>query len=140
MRALALVPVALAAACFTPIDGGSCRNDGECAGAVCTRVGECASQTYALRVTWTVRGQAANLTGACSGIGELEIAVADPSIGEAHAVRPVPCSAGSFFYDKLPLGYTDVAVTGFSSRGNFLGTTRGTAIGGDGVVSLDLDF
>src|SRR5262245_42683979 len=119
MRALAAL-LAVVPACFTPIDDPACRTDSDCSGAVCTRVGECASQSYALRVRWTVGGQDPSATGACAGISELEVAVTDPSQGEAHAVRPVPCMTGSFFYDKLPLGYTDVMVTAFDLRGSFL--------------------
>lgn len=142
MRALVLAACLAtgAAACFTPIEGSECRSDGDCAGATCTRIGECAESPYALRVSWTLHGEAANVAGACTGVSELEIQIADPSLDKAYAVRPVPCTTGSFFYDKLPLGYTDVVVTAFDSRGNFLTATRGTAVGANGLVSLDLSF
>ena len=91
-------------------------------------------------MSWTLRGEAANVAGACTGISELEIQIADPSLDKAYEVRPVPCTAGSFFYDKLPLGYTDVMVTAFDTRGNFLTATRGTAVGANGIVSVDLEF
>lgn len=136
--ALALATAVALAGCFTAVDGASCRVDDDCPGATCTRVGECASDTYALRITWTVRGQPANTPGACDGIGELQVAIEDPSTGGEHALRPVPCAAGSFFFDKLPLGYTAVTVTAYSGRGGFLTSTRGSAIGSEGTVSVDL--
>lgn len=142
MRALVFAAVLATgpslAACFTPADAGACRDDSDCAGAVCTRVGECAAEPYALRVTWTIAGQAASVAGACAAIGELELAIADPSLDLQHALRPVPCGAGSFFFDKLPLGYTDVTVTAFGLGGRFLTSARATAVGAGGAVTVDL--
>lgn len=137
--ALAAATIAGAAGCFAPAEGSSCRADSDCPDTTCTRVGECASETYALRIQWTIRGQAANVAGACDGVGELEVGVSDPATGGDHAVRPVPCGAGSFFYDKLPLGYTEVALSAYSPRGGFLTSTHASAVGSDGVVTIDLD-
>lgn len=139
--ALAIAAAGIAGAgCFAPLDdGGSCRTDGDCPDTTCTRVGACASETYALRIQWTVRGAAPNVAGACDGIGELEVSISDRATGRAHAVRPVPCGSGSFFYDKLPLGYTEVSLTAYSARGGFLTSTHGSAVGAGGTVTLDLD-
>ncbi|MEZ4404694.1 MAG: hypothetical protein R3B06_32040 [Kofleriaceae bacterium] len=138
MRALSIVPLVLAAACFSPTDGGTCGGDGDCgAGAVCTRIGECSSQPYALRVTWTVNGAPASPT-ACAGIGRLELTVADPAMGTGYTVAPVPCPSGAFLYDKLPPNYTTVELTALDQAGNAVDRVGGTAIGGAGVVALDL--
>lgn len=140
MRALLVAVLAAGlGACFTPVEGGDCRSDSDCGGSVCTRVGECSSQPYSLRVRWTVRGEPASAPGACAAISELELSITDPTLAEQYAVRPVPCAAGSFFFDKLPLGFTDVGVTAFSSRGDFLDREWGTANGIDDVT-VDLQF
>ncbi len=139
MRALVLAAF-LGSGCFTPVGDDSCRVDSDCGDAVCTRIGECTSQAYALRIHWTIRGQAANVAGACDGISELEVLVGDPSVAAEHGIRPVPCSSGSFFFDKLPLGYTQVGVSAFGNSGGYLTSARGTSIGAGGAVTLDLRF
>ena len=128
------------AGCFTSAGDETCRTDRDCGDLVCTRVGECASNgaVYALRVEWTVRGQTTDAAGACDGVGDLELAISDPTTGGQHAVRPVPCIAGSFFFDKLPVGYTEVTVTAYSAGGSFLDSSRGSAVGASGVVRLAL--
>jgi hypothetical protein len=128
------------AACFTSAVDESCRTDRDCADLVCTRVGECASASsvYALRIEWTVNGVATDQAGACGSIGDLELGLADPTSGGQHAVRPVPCSAGVLFFDKLPIGYTDVTITAYSAGGSYLDSRRGSAVGSNGVVRIDL--
>ena len=128
------------AACFSSVADESCRTDRDCGDLVCTRVGECASSSsvYALRVEWTVHGLATDAVGACDGVGDLELAISDPTTGGQHAVRPVPCAAGSFFFDKLPVGYTEVTVTAYGTGGSYLDSSRASAIGSQGVVRLSL--
>jgi hypothetical protein len=89
VRALAVIACLPLLGCFEAVDGGACGSDNDCPGAACTRVGECAEQPYALRVSWTIAGQPASGT-ACAGISELELSIIDPSTGTAHTVRPVP--------------------------------------------------
>ena len=139
VRSLALASIALLplAACFEPADGGACARDSDCAGAVCTRVGECASEAYALRITWTIAGQPAD-AASCAGFDHLELTLIDPSVGTSHTVAPVPCAPGSFFYDKLPLGYTIVQMWTFATDGSRLRFVEGSAVGSGGVVALDL--
>lgn len=128
------------AACFTSAADESCRIDRDCGDLVCTRVGECASgaSVYALRIEWTVNGVTTDQAGTCDGVGELELGISDPTSGGQHAVRPVPCAPGSFFFDKLPVGYTDVTITAYGPSGAFLDSARGSATGASGVLRLDL--
>ena len=146
MRAPLLAPLSLAmalaglAACFEPVDGGACRRDSDCPGAVCSNVGECASATYRLRVGWTVRGATANTPGACDGVAELELIVSDPSMGQQWSVRPVRCSIGSLLFDKLPLAYGTVAVTAYGERGETLTSVGGSTDPETGRVDVDLRF
>lgn len=137
MRALAVIACLPLLGCFEAVDGGACGSDNDCPGAACTRVGECAEQPYALRVSWTIAGQPASAT-ACAGISELELSIIDPSTGTAHTVRPVPCALGSFFYDKLPQSYTDVQLWSFGLSGQRGGFATGSSIGSGGALTLDL--
>ncbi len=137
MRALLAASLLTLAGCFEALDSGACARDNDCPGAVCTRVGECATQAYALRVTWTIDGAPADET-TCVGVSELELSVIDPSTGTSHTLRPVPCAPGSFFFDKLPLAYTDVQLWSFGLSGERLTFASGTAVGSGGSVALDL--
>lgn len=138
--AAAVLASASAAGCFTAASDADCLSDRDCGDLICTRTGDCASAgaIYALRVEWTVHGQTVDQAGACSDVGELELAVADPSTGDQHTVRPVPCAVGRFSYDKLPLGFTDVTLTAYAPGGAFLDSRRATAVGSGGVVQLGL--
>lgn len=139
MRAAAALTLllCLGAGCFTSASPEECRVDAECGGLVCTRVGECAAETRTMRIEWTVRGLTTDQTGACTGIGELEVMVSDPTIGADHVLRPVPCGVGSFYFDKLPLGYTVATVSAYATDGALLDSERGT-VDGDGVVRFEL--
>lgn len=142
MRVLAPAMVAALslAGCLEPADGGACRRDSDCPGAVCSNVGACASATYQLRVGWTLRGAQANTPGACDGVSELEIIVSDPSIGEQFSVRPVPCGIGSFLFDKMPPSYGTVSVTAYGDRGQALASGGGSTVPSAGRVDVDLRF
>ncbi|HVV81523.1 MAG TPA: hypothetical protein VHE35_00545 [Kofleriaceae bacterium] len=125
--------------CFEPADGGSCHNDSDCSDAVCSNVGECASQTYRLRVSWTVRGAQANAPGACDGVSELELVVSDTASGQEFSVSPVPCAIGTFLFDKMPPAYGTVAVNAYGPGGIFLTTAGGTADPAQGTIAIDLE-
>jgi hypothetical protein len=135
----ALLPLA---ACWSETGvPGECRIDRDCNDdTVCSRVGSCESSSdlYALRIEWTVHGLTTDQAGACNGISELEIGVTDPSTTRRHRVSPVPCAAGSFFYDKLPIGYTEVEVWAYDDFGGTLDVARASAVGQGGVVRVSL--
>lgn len=136
-RVAACLLVALAA-CPAPFPD-ACRVDEDCGGAVCTRVGVCSDAPYALRIAWTVAGAPADVaTCDGAGIGELEIAIEAPDLGERHALRPVPCPTGSFFFDKLPPDFRLVRVTAYSRGGQFLTSIAADAGAGAGMVTVDL--
>ncbi len=143
MRAAVLAVMCLAlAACWAETGGDAeCRIDRDCAdGTVCTRVGTCEApeDVYGLRIEWTVRGLTTDDPAACTGIAQLEVGVADPRSGLTHRVAPVPCAPGSFFYDKLPLGYTEVTVIAYSAGGSTLDVALASAVGQGGVVRVAL--
>ncbi len=126
-----------AAGCFTSAGGDECRIDSDCGGLTCTRVGACAAETRTMRIEWTVQGLTTDQPGACVGVSELDVTVSDPTTGETFTVRPVPCAVGSFFFDKLPLGFTEATVSAYGSSGAALDTERGV-VSSDGVVRLSL--
>lgn len=128
------------AACFTSAGNGDCLSDRDCGELVCTRVGDCASAgaVYALRIEWTVHGLTTDDAAACADVGELELAIEDPTTGDIHAVRPVPCEVGRFTFDKLPLSFTEVTLTAYDPAGELLERRRGSAVGAGGVVQLAL--
>jgi hypothetical protein len=130
------------AACFSGAGDDTCRIDRDCGDLLCTRTGDCAAADgiYALRIEWTVNGQTTDQAGACTVIDELEVSVIDPSTDDAHTVRPVPCLSGSFFFDKLPLSFTEVAVTAYASSGAIRDTAVASSVGSGGVVRVDLTF
>ena len=142
MRASLLAVAALGltglSGCFAPIDSGACHDDGDCSGAVCSAVGECAATTYRLRVQWTLRGAQANQPGACDGVAELQIVMSDPSTGLEFGVRPVPCSIGSFSLDKMPPSYNAVSVQAYDARGDLMTSSGGSIDPSTGTVVVDL--
>ena len=121
MRAIALL--ALLAACdFT--SGGDCTSDGDCSGSeVCARNGECLAQSEVrfVRVSWTIRGQAASATS-CAATPNFYILFATNDPGDVYGYEPVPCASGVFTVDKLPTRYITVEMGvdgGFSQQAVF---------------------
>lgn len=138
VRRLALVACLGLGGCPPPLPS-TCRTDDDCGGEVCTRVGVCTDAPTSLRVSWTIAGAPADATScAAAGIGELEVAIADRTTADRHGLRPVPCPPGSFFFDKLPPSYRQVAVTAFSPAGQFLTSGAVDAAGGTTMVTIDL--
>lgn len=120
MRAALLVLVL--AGCGTPT-GGACEIDDDCSGAdVCARNGECSSSARMVRVTWTIRGMAANAS-TCAQSPSFFILFSSPSPGDQYGYDPVPCAAGVFTVDKLPRRFNAVELgvnsTGYSEAAAF---------------------
>jgi len=142
MRALLFAAVGLAGltACFEPIDyTGGCRGDFDCDVGVCTRVNECSTEAYGLRIRWTVNGQTVDLPNACEGIFQIDVGIRDPSTGQERVVSPVPCTAGSLFYDSLPPSWSDAFVNAYDGS-TLITRVTGTSVGTDGNVLLDIRF
>jgi len=95
--------------------GGRCEADTQCTGGeVCARTERCyeTSQIRAVHVTWTLNGMPASAT-TCRGSEDLQIFFQgtqseDASLGFA----PVPCVAGKYSIDKLPISFTQVQLGG----------------------------
>jgi hypothetical protein len=116
---------------------GRCQGDGDCAGGeVCTRIAACfpASQVRDVHVTWTLRGAEAS-AAACSRSPDLDIEFRGAGGPEDRlAYSPVPCIAGKFSIDKLPVSYSSVRL-GRDGLGWQIGSLDAA-----GDAALDLPF
>jgi hypothetical protein len=112
MRAAALILVAVVlAGCPLP-PNGDCQVDDDCSGSkVCARNGDCLAQSdvRAVRVTWTIRGQAPTMTS-CSTSPNFYILFASHDFNDSYGYEPVPCASGVFSVDKLPTKYYAVEI------------------------------
>jgi len=130
-----VLPLVLAAC---PADGTQqnqyCNVDGDCGGEICARDGECAaaSEIRGVKVTWTINGQAANAT-TCAPAPDFYLEFYDTTYGYDFGYAPVPCMQGQFFIDKIPLRYTEVALS--SDQSNFAVTKL---IDSSNTASFDL--
>lgn len=110
-----------------------CETDSQCGANLCARDGEClpASQLRMVRVTWTIRGQAANAT-TCASTPDFYIQFDGSTVQDSFGFAPVPCQEGVFSIDKLPtrFGQVELGVEG--------GPLTIADIQPDGTASLDL--
>ncbi len=132
MRAAVLL--VLLAGC--PSDSQStCTTDSQCGNNVCARDGEClpATEIMSVKVTWTIRGQAASAT-TCASSPDLLLQFDGVSYGDSFGYAPVPCMEGQFTEDKLPTRFQQVDI-GLDNAGYFLGSKP---IDATRVVAFDL--
>ncbi|HEY5925482.1 MAG TPA: hypothetical protein VIV11_27545 [Kofleriaceae bacterium] len=120
--------------------GYGCQSDAACGtGNVCARNGECtiASNVRIVRTTWTMRDQEASDT-TCASAKQLDITFHTSGAGldDQFGFSPVPCSAGKFTVDKLPLRYTMVSL---ARRSDGYGGATGT-FDAAGNAILDLPY
>jgi hypothetical protein len=132
MKRLLFLPLLLAA-CPSSNTKTECMVDSDCGGDVCARDGEClsASEIYPVKITWTIRGSAANASS-CAASPNFYIQFDGPSQQDTFGYEPVPCDPGQFTVDKLPKRFTQAEI----GVGNtFLDAS---AISGAGSASFDL--
>ena len=109
MRAVAAIALLLAG-CPGGTDG-ECKIDDDCSSSrVCARNGECLapSEVRFARVTWTIRGMAANAATCAATPDFFILFYAQP--GDTFGFQPVPCAAGVFSIDKLPTRFVSVEI------------------------------
>ena len=110
MRASLLLLVL--AACPSSSTNSSCMVDTDCGGGeVCTRNMECLapSDVYSVKVTWTIRGSAANAS-TCAASPDFYIQFDGPEQRDTFGYEPVPCDPGQFTVDKLPKRFTQAEI------------------------------
>jgi hypothetical protein len=90
---------------------GECKVDGDCGSGVCARDSEClpASEVRSIRVTWTIRGQAAS-DATCAGTPNFYVMFASSQVNDFFGFEPVPCKSGVFSVDKMPRRFTSVEI------------------------------
>jgi len=107
MRAVLVLAIAIAVA-GCPVGGGECTLDSDCVGGdVCANTHDCraAGAVTRLVIRWTLWGAPADASN-CAGLGDLEITIRDrEEPANVASWSPVPCAAGRFTFDKLPVEY-----------------------------------
>ena len=112
-----------------------CMLDSDCGGGgtVCARDGEClaASDVWPVKVSWTIRGSAANAT-TCATSPSFYLQFDGLMQQDTFGYEPVPCEQGQFLVDKLPKRFVQVEI---GENNRFLDAQPITAAGS---ASFDL--
>ena len=129
MIRFASIAIVLLAACSH--DGESCTVDGDCGDDVCARTNVCApkSQVWSVHVTWTVNGVPPT-AASCASLDPLEIGFYSQT--ESIAFAPVPCIAGLYSIDKLPIEMDEVTLGPQDASAPFVGIPSS----GDATIDL----
>jgi hypothetical protein len=117
--------------------GYGCQSDTACgSGYVCARDGNCtiATSVRIVHTTWTMSSQTAT-DATCSNAKYLDITFSATG-GEMFGFAPVPCSAGKYTIDKLPMRYTLVTL---ARSGDYSGGASGT-FDAQGNAALNLPY
>ncbi len=102
----------LLAACPSSDTKTVCMVDSDCGGGnVCTRDNECLapSEVWAVKVTWTIRGSAANAQ-TCATSPSFYLQFDGQFQQDTFGYEPVPCEQGQFLVDKLPKRFVQVEI------------------------------
>ena len=88
--------------------GYGCHADADCGSQVCARNGECmaASAVHVVHVNWTVGDDAAS-DASCTSAPKLSITFSS-NLGDEFGFAPVPCNAGRYTIDKMPMRINNV--------------------------------
>ncbi|MEM9490690.1 MAG: hypothetical protein AAGC55_16200 [Myxococcota bacterium] len=123
-------------ACALPLRD-ECSSDADCGGE-CVRTGECVAPgtAVAYRINWTIDGQPAS-DEACLAIAELSVTLQDSRQGDEVIYRPVTCSIGTFFFDRMPPRLDRVQVIAHGDGRLQLDRQTASLVAG-GEVTVDL--
>lgn len=116
--------------------GYGCHVDSDCGSQVCARNGDCmaASAVHVIHVNWTVGDEAASDT-TCTTAPKLSITFSSTG-GDEFGFAPVPCNAGRYTIDKMPIRITSVQLARqYEQSGGAHGSFDAT-----GNVQLDLPY
>src|SRR5262245_12852222 len=114
-----------------------CQSDAACGtGFVCARNGDCttASAVHVIHVNWTLKGAPAS-DASCKNSPQLDITFRD-GYGDTFGFSPVPCNAGRYTIDKMPLRFNSVEL---ARAGDYGGGDTGT-FDDTGNAALDLPY
>jgi len=118
--------------------GYGCQSDSACgSGYVCARNGECtiASGVRVVHANWTVKQQIAS-DATCVNSKSLDITFSTNENIDTFGFAPVPCNAGKYTIDKLPMRYTLVTL---ARAGDYSGGDSAT-FDAEGNAMLDLPY
>jgi len=124
----------LVAACPSSDTKTECTVDSDCGGGtVCARDGEClaASDVWPVKVSWTIRGSAANAS-TCASSPDFYLQFDAELQQDTFGYEPVPCEQGQFLVDKLPKRFVQVEI---GENNRFLDAAP---ISAQGSASFDL--
>ena len=112
---------------------GPCHVDSDCGGDVCARTNEClpADAVQMVKVTWTIRSMPADATN-CAASPDFFVFFDSGDPRDRFGFEPVPCMAGQFPIDKLPVRFIQVEI------GVDGGWTRATGIDSSGMAAFNL--
>jgi hypothetical protein len=113
-----------------------CQSDTACgSGYVCARDGSCttAANVRVVHANWTMRDQVAS-DATCTNAAKLDITFSTGA--DQFGFSPVPCKAGKFTVDKLPVRYTTVTL---SRAGDYYGGAS-AVFDSMGNAQLDLQY
>lgn len=116
--------------------GFGCHDDSECGSDVCARNGECVatSSVHVVHVNWTVTEEPASDTS-CATAPKLSITFSS-TVGDEFGFAPVPCNAGRYTIDKMPMRINNVQLARqYEYGGGAYGSFDET-----GNVQLDLPY
>jgi hypothetical protein len=134
VRSALVLAIALLAGC--PQQDSGCETDAGCDDSeVCARDHVCVapSGVHAVTAEWTINNEPASET-TCMGLDlHIEFFGATQQNEDSLGFEPVPCPAGRFFVDKLPVRYDRVGLR-FAGGGG--GDTA--LFGSDGIAQLNL--
>ncbi len=137
------VAFAALGACADETDhtGLECKVDADCGGTVpnlaCDQSQVCSDKTKqrVVHVGWTINGSSAS-GATCTPIDHLTIEFTNDDGSVKFGFDPVPCTAGQFPIDKMPIAVIKAKITGVKTAG---GTLVGESfIDGGGNVSIDI--
>ena len=129
----------LASGCVVPRE--ECSQDSDCGQGQCARAGECvpAGALQSARIFWTVDSQPPSDTS-CAPVGELAVGFHDRIVDDKVVFRPVPCTLGQIFFDRMAARYTDVELTALDPDGGVITQVSGTLAGPASELTFDLDL
>jgi hypothetical protein len=125
-----------------PSPGAYCTVDTDCpADQVCARDAACTapSEVHWVHVRWTVDGATADAT-TCAAAPDLLVDIGNFTDGEGFGVAPVPCVAGLYSVDKIPLSWSTVSVAPYVGEGGWQDGVSATVDPATGNATVDLSF
>lgn len=139
MRQITLLSLLLALGfgCAFPRD--ECATNSDCGDGECTRTHECVSAgaLQSARIFWTLYGAAPD-EAACESVEEMTVSFIDRDTEDNVVFRPVPCTLGQIFFDRMAARFDEVRLSARGRNGRTLDDGRAGLSGSESEISFDL--